>query len=46
VSMSAKSTLRVRAGNAVAVTMTINGVVIGKMGGPGEVVEWHIQVGG
>jgi hypothetical protein len=44
--MSAKRTLVVRAGNAGAVTMTINGVVVGKMGSPGQVVEWHVQVGG
>ncbi len=46
VPLSAKTRLVVRAGNAGAVTMTINGVVIGKMGTAGQVVEWHIQVGG
>ncbi len=46
VTLSAKGTLVVRAGNAGAVTMTVNGVVIGKMGGAGQVVEWHIKVGG
>ncbi len=46
VPLSAKRTLVVRAGNAGAVTMTINGVVIGKMGTAGQVVEWHIVAGG
>ena len=32
----------VRAGNAGAVSLTINGVSMGAMGGPGEVVTWRI----
>ena len=43
VALSAKQTLIVRAGNASAVTMTINGITIGTMGGSGEVIEWHIS---
>jgi cytoskeletal protein RodZ len=43
VSLKAKTTLVVRAGNAGAVTMTINGVSIGTMGGSGQVIEWHVQ---
>ena len=31
-----------RAGNAAAVTMTINGITIGRMGASGQVVEWRI----
>jgi hypothetical protein len=27
------------------VTMTINGIVLSAMGGPGEVVTWRIQLG-
>ncbi len=46
VALSAKQTLVVRAGNASAVTMTINGITIGTMGGSGEVIEWHVQAGG
>ena len=46
VALSAKRTLSVRAGNAAAVTMTINGITIGRMGGSGQVIEWHIQVTG
>ncbi len=41
--LTAKQTLVVRAGNAGAVTMIINGVTIGTMGGSGAVIEWHIQ---
>ena len=29
-------------GNAVAVQLSINGLRLGPMGGPGEVVEWEI----
>jgi hypothetical protein len=46
VSLKAKTTLVVRAGNAGAVTMTINGISIGAMGGPGQVIEWHVQATG
>jgi len=42
ISLTAKSTLVIRAGNAGAVTVTINGVRIGAMGTAGQVIEWHI----
>jgi hypothetical protein len=42
VTLTAKRTLRVRAGNAGAVTVAINGIRIGTMGGSGAVVEWQI----
>ncbi len=45
ISLTAKSTLVVRAGNAGAVTVTINGVRIGTMGTAGQVIEWHISAG-
>jgi len=45
ITLSAKRTLLVRAGNAGAVTLTVNGVRIGKMGTSGQVVEWHITAG-
>lgn len=34
--------LRIRAGNAGAVQITVNGIMIGTMGDPGGVVEWRI----
>ncbi len=46
VSLKAKKTLVVRAGNAGAVTVTINGISMGTMGGPGQVIEWHVQATG
>lgn len=46
IDVQAGQTLVIRAGNAVAVTLTINGVDLGVMGGSGQVVEWHISVGG
>lgn len=46
ITMSAKRTLLIRAGNAGAATLTVNGVRIGKMGRSGQVVEWHITTGG
>jgi hypothetical protein len=42
VELKAKQSVRIRAGNAVAVQVTINGISLGKMGGSGDVVEWHI----
>jgi len=41
--LTARSSIVVRAGNAAVVTITINGITLGVMGGAGEVVEWHIQ---
>jgi len=42
VSLKANGSIMVRAGNAGAVSLTINGVPMGAMGGPGEVVTWRI----
>lgn len=43
VTLDATDEIRVRAGNAGAVTLTINGIRIGPMGAPGAVVEWRIN---
>ena len=42
VDLAANDELRIRAGNAGAVRLTINGIGIGAMGGSGDVVEWRI----
>jgi cytoskeletal protein RodZ len=42
VDLVARADLRIRAGNAGAVRLTVNGIGIGAMGTSGEVVEWHI----
>jgi cytoskeletal protein RodZ len=42
VTLVAQRDLRIRAGNAGAVTVTINGIRIGPMGGSGDVVEWRV----
>jgi cytoskeletal protein RodZ len=42
VALSATRELRIRAGNAGAIRLTINGISIGAMGGGGSVVEWRI----
>lgn len=42
IELAAEESLRVRVGNAGAVQLTINGVELGTMGGPGAVVEWRI----
>jgi len=44
VSLKAIGSIMVRVGNAGAVSLTIDGVPIGAMGGPGEVVTWQIQL--
>jgi cytoskeletal protein RodZ len=44
VQLTAKHTISVRAGNAAAVRLTINGITLPPMGGRGEVVEWHIEL--
>ena len=46
VTASARESLRVRAGNAGAVSVTINGITIGAMGDSGAVIEWRITRGG
>jgi hypothetical protein len=35
--------IRVLAGNAGAVSISVNGLGIGTMGGPGAVIEWRIR---
>ncbi|HEX7224411.1 MAG TPA: RodZ domain-containing protein [Candidatus Limnocylindria bacterium] len=42
ITASADETLRVRAGNAGAVRLSVNGITIGAMGDPGAVIEWQI----
>jgi len=42
VKLKATTELRIRAGNAGAVQLTINGVKLGFMGASGEVIEWRI----
>ncbi len=42
IKLAADGEIRIRAGNAAAVEVTINGVRIGKMGKSGAVVEWRI----
>jgi cytoskeletal protein RodZ len=42
IGIGAEEAISIRAGNASAVRMVINGIEIGPMGGPGAVVEWHI----
>ncbi len=45
IKLRAKTEIRLRAGNAAAVDVTINGVHIGPMGGSGAVVDWTISLG-
>ena len=44
--LSATQALRIRAGNAGATRLTINGISIGAMGPDGSVVEWQITRSG
>jgi hypothetical protein len=44
--LSATRELRIRAGNAGAIRLTINGISIGAMGADGAVVEWRITRSG
>lgn len=46
IALSAERSLRVRAGNAGVVRLTINGAVLGAMGGAGDVIEWQIAPSG
>lgn len=41
--LEAEEALRIRAGNAGAVRVTVNGVALGAMGGAGAVIEWRVQ---
>jgi cytoskeletal protein RodZ len=42
IDLAADKELRILAGNAGAVRLTINGIAVGVMGGDGAVVEWRI----
>ncbi len=42
IDLAASGSLRIRVGNAGVVSLTINGVPLPRMGGPGAVVEWLI----
>ncbi len=46
IKLSAETALRIRAGNASAVRLAINGINIDAMGGDSEVVEWRITRSG
>lgn len=46
IDLSATEEVRVRAGNAGAVVVTIDGITLGPMGAAGEVVEWRITRAG
>jgi Domain of unknown function (DUF4115) len=46
IELEANDGLRIRAGNAGAVRVTINGIGLGTMGADGAVVEWRIERGG
>ncbi|MGQ0608506.1 MAG: RodZ domain-containing protein [Chloroflexota bacterium] len=46
IELSAEESIRVRAGNAGAVRLTLNGIGIGFMGDDGAVVEWRIAQAG
>jgi hypothetical protein len=46
VNMSAKTTIRIRAGNAGAVRLSVNGIGLGAMGANGAVIEWRIARSG
>ncbi|HET6745378.1 MAG TPA: helix-turn-helix domain-containing protein [Candidatus Limnocylindria bacterium] len=42
VTLSARQSLRIRVGSAGVVRLVINGIDLGAMGDPGDVVEWRI----
>lgn len=42
IDLEADRTIRIRVGNAGAVRLTVNGIVLGPMGAGGEVVTWEI----
>jgi len=46
IALSAARELRIRAGNAGATRLTINGISVGAMGSDGSVVEWQITRSG
>jgi cytoskeletal protein RodZ len=43
IDLEADDALRIRAGNAGAVRLVVNGIGLGAMGGGGAVVEWRIE---
>lgn len=45
IELEADDSLRIRAGNAGAIRISINGIGLGTMGGNGAVVEWRIEPG-
>jgi cytoskeletal protein RodZ len=45
VAVAAHRAIVIRAGNAAAVIISINGVTFPAMGRAGEVIEWHINIG-
>jgi cytoskeletal protein RodZ len=45
VSLEADGEVRIRAGNAGAVRLVVNGIGLGAMGADGAVVEWRIRAG-
>jgi hypothetical protein len=45
INLEADDDLRIRAGNAGAVRVVVNGVQLGAMGADGAVVEWRIRRG-
>ena len=45
IELEANDSLRIRAGNAGAIRISINGIGLGTMGGNGAVVEWRIERG-
>ncbi|HEX2883367.1 MAG TPA: RodZ domain-containing protein [Candidatus Limnocylindria bacterium] len=44
IELNAATDVRIRAGNAGAVRVRVNGVDLGTMGGAGEVVEWRVSI--
>ena len=44
--LAADDALRIRAGNAGAVRLTLNGISIGPIGEDGQVIEWRISRSG
>ncbi len=46
VELAAEQTIRIRAGNAGAVRLSINGINLGPMGSNGAVIEWSVTRSG
>jgi cytoskeletal protein RodZ len=45
INLSAERDIRIRAGNAGAIRLVVNGIGLGAMGADGAVVEWRIRLG-